>query len=445
MSSHNPLFYQSQLSLPTVRHGDGIWLYDEQDKGYLDGASGAVVASLGHGNARVLAAMHEQATKVAFAYRTQFESEPALALGRELVAKLSQGLDRVFYVSGGSEAVESAIKLARQYHLASGGHRRHKVVSRFPSYHGSTLGALNATGYAPLNDPFEPMLSGPIYVSAPGQYRTPPGLQEPVSAASFGTELEQVFLEHDPDTISAFILEPVGGASTGATVPPDGYLAEVTRVCRKYGVLIIYDEVMTGIGRTGAFCAYQHWEPGAEVDILALGKGMGAGYSPLGAVVCRGNVAEAVLAGGGFAHGHTYAGNPLSCAVGLAVLREIEERDLVANAARMGDLLLKRLGELRNSFALIGDVRGKGLLTAVEFVADRESKEPFPAEREVHSLISRLAFEEGLIVYPRRSRGGYSGDHVLIAPPLTITADELEQLLARFERSLKRASEFLRA
>lgn len=404
-----------------------------------------MVTSLGHGNKRVLAAMHAQAGKVAFAYRTQFESEPAMNLGRDLIARLSQGLNQVFYVSGGSEAVEAAIKLARQYHLATGQEQRYKVVSRFPSYHGSTLGALNATGYLPLTEPFEPLLGGHVYVSAPGQFRDPPGLDAPVSAASYALELERVLQEQGPETVAAFILEPVGGASTGATVPPEGYFAEITRVCRKYGVLLIFDEVMTGIGRTGAFCAYQHWEPDAQVDILALGKGMGAGYSPLGAIVCRDDIASAVLAAGGFAHGHTYAGNPLSCAVGLAVLQEIDERDLVENAGRMGEQLLFELQGLMHKHEVIGDVRGKGLLAGVEFTMSRETKEPYPADREVHAVITRLAFAEGLIVYPRRSMGGRRGDHILIAPPLTITSSELEQLIDRFDRALSRLPAALEA
>lgn len=437
-SRGNPLFYQTHRDLPRVERGSGIWLFDGEGNRYLDGCSGAVVASVGHGNERVIRAMTEQASKVAFAYRTQFESEPAMALGHRLAGQLSQGLERVFYVSGGSEAVESAIKLARQYHLATGSEQRHKVISRYPSYHGSTMGALATTGYDPLTRPFEPLLSPPIRVSAPSSYRCPFGPDCDSCAEAFGRELEQAIVDNDPETISAFILEPIGGASTGANVPPEGYFEAITRVCRRYGVLLIFDEVMTGAGRTGSFCAYQHWEGEAEVDILCLAKGLGAGYSPLGAVVCRTGVAEAVLAAGGFAHGHTYAGNPLSCAVGLAVLDVLEEDGLIENARERGAQLSDGLRAVQEDSQIVGDVRGKGLLLGVEFVANREAREPFPAHRNVHQRFSDIAFDEGLIVYPRRTLGGFSGDHVLVAPPLVIEAHEADDLLSRFARSVER-------
>lgn len=440
---NSPLFYQHLRELPRVERGEGVWLFDTRGRRYLDGSSGAVVASLGHGNERVIQAMREQAGKVAFAYRTQFESEPALELGRKLVSALSQGLERVFYVSGGSEAVEAAIKLARQYHVAAGAPRRHKVISRFPSFHGATLGALAATGYLPLTEPFEPLLQSHLYVSSPSCYRCPFGPDCESCSTAFGEELERKIVENDPETVSAFLLEPIGGASTGAIVPPNGYFEEITRVCREYGILIIYDEVMTGVGRTGAFCAYQHWEPETQVDIIALGKGLGAGYTPLAAAVCRVGIADAVLAAGGFAHGHTYAGNPLSCAVGLAVLEVIEEYDLVANSRERGAQLMDGLRDIQETSRIVGDVRGRGLLLGVEFVTDRNSREPFPAELQVHQRITELAFEEGLIVYPRRSLGGERGDHVLVAPPLIIDSPEVEELLGRFAKALRRLEQEL--
>lgn len=444
------LFYQHHLALPTVSRAQGIWLYDTNGKRYLDGSSGAVAVTIGHADRRVLRAMRKQAEAVTFAYRTQFENQPAHDLAEALTAQLSQSLERVFYVSGGSEAVEAAIKLARQYHLATGSPARHKIISRFPSYHGSTLGALGATGYSPLNEPFQPMQKRSLYVPAPTRHGQPAGVTLREWGEACAAQLESLILEEGPETVAAFIVEPVGGASTGALVPPEGYLAAITRICRKYGVLIIYDEVMTGVGRTGEFCAYQHWELdsasggipdrrhenpaaseawGAEVDILALSKGLGAGYIPLGAVVSRAHIADSVVEHGGFAHGHTYAGNPLACAVGLAVLGVVEEDDLVRNARERGEQLMRGLSEIALSHPVVGDARGLGLLTALEFVQDRETLKPFPPHLSVHERMTGIAKEMGLLVYPRRSRGGYSGDHVLVAPPLTITAEEMTLLL----------------
>lgn len=428
------LFYQDHLELPTVERAQGIWMWDTAGRRYLDGCSGAVAVAIGHGDPRVLAALERQARKVTFAYRTQFENRPAHQLATRLVTQLSQGLNRVFYTSGGSESVEAALKLARQYHLAKGDVGRFKIISRFPSYHGSTLGALSVTGYAPLNDPFTPLTLPHLYVQAP----TGPGgrMLDPESyVAACAAELEGVVQQAGPDTVAAFILEPVGGASTGALVPPPGYLGAITEVCRRHGILIIYDEVMTGIGRTGAFSAYQHWENdepvGAEVDILALSKGLGAGYIPLGAIVCRSEIADTAVAGGGFAHGHTYAGNPLACAVGNAVLEVVAEDGLVENARVRGAELVAGLKGIQSGNSIVGDVRGLGLLTALEFVADPETMEPFPAELDVHQMMTGLAREQGLLVYPRRSRGGNVGDHILVAPPLSIDGPELAELLDR--------------
>lgn len=455
------LFYQGHLELPTVSHAAGIWLHDTEGKRYLDGSSGAITATIGHGDERVLEAMRHQAQRVTFAYRTQFENEPAHELARALTAQLSQDLRRVFYVSGGSEAVESAIKLARQYHLANGEPGRYKVISRFPSYHGSTLGALQATGYSPLNEPFTPMHLSSVRVPAPTRHARPAGMSEEQWGLECAAKLESKILEEGPDTVAAFIIEPVGGASTGALVPPPGYLAAITQICRRHGVLIIYDEVMTGVGRTGEFCAYQHWEApgapgaqaatsatpdalsaagpdqvGAEVDILALSKGLGAGYIPLGAVVCRSHIADTVVDSGGFAHGHTYAGNPLACAVGAAVLRVVEEDGLVVNARERGRQLMRGLEAIQREHHVVGDARGLGLLTALEFVADPESLEPYPAELNVHERMTMLARRNGLLVYPRRSRGGWSGDHVLVAPPLIISEGEMEELLGRLQEAV---------
>ncbi len=435
-NSSEKLFYQVAMDLPLIDYGEGVWLIDTAGKRYLDGSSGAIVSNLGHAHPRMLKAMNEQAKKVSFAYRTQFESHAAIDLAEKLCEHLSQDLNRVFYVSGGSEAVESAIKLARQYHVAKGDEGRYRILSRFPSYHGSTLGALSATGYSTLNEPFEALLYEQNYIAAPTCYRCPFHKEYPSCNVACAHALEEKILELGPETIAAFILEPIGGASTAAIVAPDEYFEIVSRICKKYGILTIYDEVMTGAGRTGTFCAYQHWD--AHVDILALAKGLGAGYSPLGAVVCRSNISEAVLAWGGFRHGHTYAGNPLSCAIGLEALKIIEDEQLCNNATKQGKFLKTQLLNLQEKFSFIGDVRGKGLLLGVEFVADKTTKEPFPADWNVYQKITQLAFQEGLIIYPRRNFAGVKGDHVLIAPPLSINNAECAFLLSSFKTALEK-------
>lgn len=442
-SSSHKLFYQSSLDLPFIDRGEGVWLIDESGRRYLDGSSGAIVANLGHAHPRILAAMQAQANKVSFAYRTQFESRAAVDLAEALTAQLSQGLERVFYVSGGSEAVESAIKLARQYHVARGETGRYRILSRFPSYHGATLGALSATGYSSLNQPFEPLLYEQNYTSAPSCYRCPFGQSYPSCELACAQDLERLIQRLGPESIAAFILEPIGGASTAAIVPPDDYFGMVSQICRNYGILSIYDEVMTGAGRTGKFCAYQHWDA-ADVDILVLAKGLGAGYSPLGAVVCQAEISDRVLAAGGFRHGYTYAGNPLSCAVGLEVLRIIAEEKLCDNASKQGDYLKAGLQSLQANYPFIGDIRGKGLLLGVEFVADTVSKAPFSSHWDVYQKITQFAFAAGLIIYPRRNFAGLRGDHVLIAPPLIITEEEANSLLQRFEVALEQLQQWLR-
>ncbi|MDR9390897.1 MAG: aspartate aminotransferase family protein [Trueperaceae bacterium] len=437
--TESPLFYQTRSDLPMVERGEGVWLWTQDGRRVLDGCSGAVVANLGHGHPRVLEAMRRQAERVTFAYRTQFENAPAVELGHKLARQLTQGLDRTFLVSGGSEAVETAIKLARSYHAARGDEARYRIVSRFPSYHGSTLGALAATGYRPLTDGYAPMMVEQNHVSAPTCYRCPFGLSYPTCELACATDLERTLEALDPSTVAAFVLEPIGGASTGAIVPPDGYFATITEIARRHGILTIYDEVMTGAGRTGAFAAYQHWEGEAVPDVLALSKGLGAGYTPLGAVVTRGDVADTVLDAGAFPHGFSYAGNPLSAAVGVAVLDVLEGEGLVARAAELGARLGDGLRELADRHPLVGDVRGKGLLWGLEFVADPSTRTPYALDVDVGRRVTAAAAAEDLLIYPRRGGGGLLGDHALVAPPLVIRDDELDDLLARLDRALTRS------
>lgn len=427
MSEDSYLFYQNRNPRPFLSHGEGIYLFDESGKRYIDGSSGAMVSNIGHSNPRVLEKIKAQMDKATFGYRLHFRTHPSEDLAAKTVAMTPEGLDRVFFVSGGSEAVESAVKLARQYALTQGEVHRHKVISRFPSYHGCTFGALDLTGYDPLREPFAPMMEGMPKVTAPATYLDRDNLSDEQRGLKYAELLRDKILEEGPGNVLAFIMEPVGGAATGALVAPDSYYGRVREICDEFGVLLIYDEVMTGAGRTGKFLAAEHW--GITPDIVAMSKGFGAGYAPLGAIVAGARLVEPVLDAGGFLHGFTYAGNPLACSAGLAVLEEMEDQGLIDNAARMGDVLMKELQALMDRYSFIGDVRGKGLLTAFELVADRDTMEPLDPSLNAYDRLVELAYERGLIIYSRRTRGGTAGDHFLIAPPLIITATQIAELM----------------
>ena len=429
------LFYQSRQPRPFLDRGEGIYLYDTEGKTYIDGSSGAMVSNIGHSNPRVLAAMKAQMDKATFGYRLHFQTEPSEKLASMTAKLMPKGLDRVFFVSGGSEAVESAIKLARQYALTQGQDSRWKVISRYPSYHGSTLGALALTGYDPLSKPFAPMMREMPKIAAPTCYLDTDNLDDDQRGLKYAEMLRDKILQEGPDSVLAFIMEQVGGASTGALVAPDSYYARIREICDEFGILLIYDEVMTGAGRTGKFIAAEHW--GITPDIISLSKGFAAGYAPLGAMVARGDMVEAVLDAGGFLHGYTYAGNPLACAAGCAVLQEIADNDLVGNAAAMGDLLKARLTGLMDRFPFIGDVRGLGLLLAFELVSDRETMKPLPKELNAYTRLVDLAYERGLIIYSRRTRGGIEGDHFLVAPPLIVTEAQIGEIMEILTASLE--------
>lgn len=436
MTSSKPshLFYQSRLRRPLVDRAEGVHIWDVDGKRYLDGSSGAMVANIGHSNGRVLEAMRRQMEKATFAYRLHFENEPAEKLAAKTAALMPDGIDKVFFVSGGSEAVESAIKLARQYAVATGQAGRWKVISRMPSYHGSTLGALAVTGYDPLTGPFLPMMREMPKIAAPRAYLDRDNLSPHERGLKYADLLRDKILEEGAGTVLAFIMEPVGGASTGALVAPDSYYGRIREICDEFGILLIYDEVMTGAGRTGRFLAAEHW--GITPDLIALSKGFAAGYAPLGAMVAHNRLVEPVLDAGGFQHGYTYAGNPLACAAGLAVLEEIEREDLCGNAERMGAVLKERLEGLMKRFPFIGDVRGKGLLLAFELVSDRETMAPLPGGMNAYLKLVDEAYSRGLIIYSRRTRGGREGDHFMVCPPLIVTHEHLDEIIGKLADSL---------
>ena len=413
----------------------GVYMWDTDGKRYLDGSSGAMVCNIGHSNEKVLAAMREQMEKATFGYRLHFETEASEKLAARTAEKMPEGLSKVFFVSGGSEAIESAMKLARQYALATGQERRWKVIARSPSYHGCTLGALAVTGYDPLTRPFAPMMREMPKVPAPRAYLDGLDPEDPATGRHYADMLAETIEREGPESVLAFVLEPVGGASTGALVPPAGYMEAVREICDRHGVLLIMDEVMTGAGRTGAFLGCEHW--GTRPDIVVLSKGFAAGYAPLGGIVAPDRIVDPVLDTGGFAHGFTYAGNPLCCAAGHAVLEEIDALGLVANAEAMGRKLRDRLETLMQRHEIIGDVRGKGLLLAFEFMADRRRKTPLPREWRAFDRFVQIAYDNGLIVYSRRTRDGLEGDHIMVCPPLIVTETHLDEIEDGLDRSLR--------
>lgn len=429
------LFYQTRSRRPVLSKAKGVYLWDIDGKRYLDGSSGAMVSNIGHSDPRVIAAMRDQMDKSTFGYRLHFETEPGERLA-EKVANLSPvGMEKVFFVSGGSEAVESAIKLARQYAVVVGQGSRWKVISRSPSYHGSTLGALALTGYAPLTDPFVPMMQTMPKIPAPRAYLDGLDIDDPSTGLHYAAMLEAKIVEEGADSVLAFIHEPIGGASTGALVPPAGYMAAVRDICDRHGVILIHDEVMSGGGRTGRFFGAEHWA--VAPDIIAISKGFGAGYAPLGAMIAHERFVEPVLDAGGFMHGHTYAGNPLACTAGLAVLNVIEADGLMNNAVRVGALLKSRLRALMQRFPFIGDVRGEGLLLAFELVSDRQSMTPLPEKLVAHSELVELAYAQGLIIYSRRTRDGIEGDHFLVCPPMISTVEHVEEIILKLTIALE--------
>jgi len=428
------LFYQIRQRRPLLDRAEGVYLWDREGKRYLDGCSGAMVSNIGHGNRRVLEAMKEQMDRAAFGYRLHFENEPAERLATLIADLCPPGHEKVFFVSGGSEAVESCTKLARQYALAKGEGSRWQVISRNPSYHGSTMGALAVTGYRPLTDPFMPMMRRMPQIPAPRCYLDQDDLSDEERGLRYADMLRDKILELGPETVLAFIMEPVGGASTGALVAPDSYYGRIREICDEFGVLLIYDEVMSGAGRTGRYLAAEHWN--IKPDIIALAKGLAAGYAPLGAMIADDPIIERVLDAGGFQHGYTYAGNPLACAAGLAVTRELLDHDLMGRATRMGALLKRELEGLMDDYPCIGDVRGKGLLLAFELVADRATMQPLPAAMNAHSRLVEVAYERGLIIYSRRTREGLAGEHFMVCPPLIINEEEIAELMATLRESL---------
>ncbi len=425
---------------PRAVRGDGAYIIDRSGKRYLDGSGGAAVSCLGHSDEYVRAAMHAQLDRLAFAHTGFFSSDPAEELADLLIGAAPEGLARVYLVSGGSEAVEAALKLARQYFLEIGEPKRHRIISRRQSYHGNTLGALAAGGNALRRKQFQPLLIETSQIAPCYQYRDrAPGESAQAYGLRVANELETEILAHEPGSVMCFIAEPVVGATLGAVTAVPGYFKRIREICDRYGVLLILDEVMCGMGRTGTLFAAE--AEGISPDITTIAKGLGAGYQPIGAMLCRAHIYQAITAGSGFfQHGHTYMGHALATSASVAVLKTIQERALLGNVRTMGDVLRQRLETAFGRHPNVGDIRGRGLFQAIELVRDRDSREPFDPGLKLAAAVRDHSFEAGLIIYPGTGTiDGRRGDHILIAPPFIITETQVDELVAKFGSALKSA------
>ncbi len=409
--------------LPAVARAEGSVIWDTEGRRYLDAAGGAIVVGIGHGDHDVVQAMASQARSIAYAHGTQFTSEALEAYGAELAQVLPMADARIYPVSGGSEAMETALKLARAYHLARGEPARDKVIARWGSYHGNTLGALDASGRQPLRGPYVPWLGRALHVPAPYEYRCPNPAHPEACAAWHADVLERQVQETGPETVACFVAEPVIGATLGAAVPPDDYWPAIQEVCGRHGILLVVDEVMTGFGRTGHWFGSDHWR--VRPDILVAGKGASSGYWPLGLTACSGEVFDAVVEAG-FVHGFTHSHSVVGAAVGRAVLAKLKEGSLVEASREKGELLLKELTAALSDDPHAGDIRGLGLMVGIELVDDRETKRPFPRSAKAAERVIAVAREAGLLLYPSTGcADGTDGDLVMLGPPFVITDAEL--------------------
>ena len=424
--------------LPVAVAGQGIELIDSEGRRYLDASGGAAVSCLGHGHPRVIEAIKTQLDTIAYAHTSFFTTEVSETLADTLVQAAPGDLDHVYFVSGGSEAVEAALKLARQYFVEVGQPSRRHFIARRQSYHGNTLGALAIGGNAWRREPFLPLLVPAHHVSPCYAYRDQQaGETDAQYAQRLADELEARILDLGPDTVAAFVAETVVGATAGAVPPVGDYLKRIRAVCDKYGVLLILDEVMSGMGRTGYLFACE--EDGVVPDIVTIAKGLGAGYQPIGAMLSTRRIYDAIVGGSGFfQHGHTYIGHATACAAALAVQRTIAEDNLLANVLARGEQLRARLREALGDHPNLGDIRGRGLFVGVEFVADCDSKATLDPALKTHARLKAAAVQNGLLVYPMGGTvDGVHGDHVLFAPPFICTPQDIDRIVERFAAAVQ--------
>ena len=435
---HGHVYYRRMaFDRPMISHGDGIYLYDTQGRRYLDASGGPIVVNVGHGHAEIAQAMARQAQSAAYVHATMFTSQVIEDYSDALAEVTPLENPRFFYLGSGSEAVETAIKFARQVQVDRGQAGRFVIISRWQSYHGTTLGALGVSGRPGLRQLYLPMMQQTPHIPPPYCYRCPFGLEYPACGLRCAHALEEAIKINGKETIAAFIAEPFSGASLAAAPPPPEYWPIIRQICDQYQILLIADEVMTGFGRTGHWFALEQW--GVEPDIITMAKGAAGGYFPLSITAVKTSDVQTIRNGRGeFEHGGTFSHHAVGVAAGLAVLRYIQEHNLVEAARVQGQKLGQKLRAAFGSQPHVGDIRGQGLMWGLEFVADRATKEPFPAKRGICKKVGDAAFERGLVVYPSNGNAdGVNGDQVMVAPPFIVTDEQLDEIVGRLKEAVE--------
>jgi adenosylmethionine-8-amino-7-oxononanoate aminotransferase len=430
MGAEHVFHRSTRATPPAAVRGEGIFLIDGAGRRYIDACGGAAVSCIGHGHPEVIAAIAEQAAQLEYVHTGFFTTEAEEELAATIAAMSPGALDRVWYTSSGSEAIEAALKLARQYHLERGDTGRSRIIARRLSYHGNTLGALAAGGSAWRKAPYEPLLIDVSLVDPCFEYRfADPGENPEDYGLRVAESLEHEIIRLGPQTVMAFVAETVVGATAGAVPPVSGYFKRIREICDRYGILLILDEIMSGSGRTGTFLSCE--QDGVVPDIATLGKGLGAGYQPIGAAICTNEVYDAVANGSGaLKHGQTYNAHPVGCAAALAVQKVIRDERLMDRVNVAGGRLMETLKARFGNHPNVGDIRGRGLLQAIELVEDRATKAPFDPALALHQRAKADAFERGLLIYPAGGTiDGRTGDHILLAPPYNVTDGELEMIV----------------
>lgn len=444
MKSCDHVFYRNLRKVyPVADRAEGVYIWDTNGKRYIDGSGGACVVSIGHGVPEILEAIQTQFKRVPFVHSSHFTSPAACELGDLLHAMAPDpSLSRTYFLSGGSEAVESAVKLVRQYWRETGQPDKYKVISRWSSFHGNTTGALALGGHTARRSHYLPLFPHTPHIEPAYCYRCSFKETPETCALQCADELERCIKHEDPASVSAFIAEPVVGATAGAVVPRDGYWQRIRQICDQYDIKLIVDEVMTGIGRCGRNFGIENW--GVVPDLIVLAKGLSSGYTPLGAVMVKEDIHATIKTGSGaFVHGHTYGQNPLSTAIGAAVLRYIQQNALVARSRNMGAYLMERLATL-NTLDIVGEIRGLGLFAGIELVCDKSTRAWFDRNQKVGIQVANLAFERGLITYPGNGGAdGINGDHILLAPPFTISEAQVDDMVDRLRDALATVAQTL--